>query len=191
VGARTAAILRLLEVTEGTATVSLRCIREGCGEPFSVELPLDTLRDADSGTMRIELPDGGVTHMRRPTGDDLRQWHAAASTARPDSVAQMIDALSLDGDIAPDHRQTISEALATLDPLVAFSVSCTCPTCGADCDVPVDLESLALQQLAARQKRVLREVHLLASRYGWTEEEVLAVPSQRRARYLALIEEEA
>jgi hypothetical protein len=74
---------------------------------------------------------------------------------------------------------------------VAFSVSCTCPSCNAQYDAPIDLESVVLQRLAVRQQSLLREVHLLASCYGWTEHEVLAVPAQRRARYLALIEGDA
>ena len=57
-------------------------------------------------------------------------------------------------------------------------------------EVAVDLEALALRRLYARQDALLATVHRLASRYGWTESEVLAVPARRRARYLALIEEE-
>ncbi|MEO6408206.1 MAG: hypothetical protein ABIO45_05570, partial [Burkholderiaceae bacterium] len=85
----------------------------------------------------------------------------------------------------------LSQAIAALDPLVTFSARCTCPACGAPSEVTVDLEALALGLLHTRQQGVLREVHVLASRYGWSEEEVLAVPSVRRAQYLSLIDEDA
>ncbi len=38
---------------------------------------------------------------------------------------------------------------------------------------------------------MLREVHLLARAYGWSEPEILAVPLDRRTAYLLLLEEES
>jgi hypothetical protein len=75
-----------------------------------------------------------------------------------------------------------------MDPLVDFTVSCTCPACGDAQEVAVDLESFALASLARRQRALLQEVHRFASHYGWTESDVLAVPPARRAHYLLLIE---
>ena len=77
-----------------------------------------------------------------------------------------------------------------MDPLVDFTVSCCCPACGAPNEVAVDLEALALTSLLGRQRALLQEVHRFASRYGWTESEVLALPPARRARYLAFFEDE-
>ncbi|MNH45016.1 hypothetical protein D3C79_1073420 [compost metagenome] len=78
--------------------------------------------------------------------------------------------------------------MAAADPLVALAVACECPACGAASEVPIDLDGTALARLAARQRGLLREVHCLASRYGWSEAQVMALPPTRRAQYLALIE---
>jgi len=91
-------------------------------------------------------------------------------------------------DAGPLHVH-LADALAAADPLVHFTVACRCPACGAPNEVDVDLETIALATLLARQRTLLHDVHMLASNYGWTEPEVLAVPPARRARYIALIED--
>ena len=50
-------------------------------------------------------------------------------------------------------------------------------------------QSIAFARLDTRQRALFEEVHQLASHYGWTETEVLAIAPERRARYLALIED--
>jgi hypothetical protein len=73
------------------------------------------------------------------------------------------------------------------DPLVSFRVNTQCPHCGYAIDTPLDLEALALDQLHRTQRAFLRDVHQLATRYGWSEADTLAVPAWRRAHYLRLI----
>jgi hypothetical protein len=100
----------------------------------------------------------------------------------------MLDTLVVEGIVEPDDIPIIAEAMAAHDPLVAYVVSCVCPTCGVACDQHVDLEAVVLARLRARQCALFGEVHALASTYGWTESEVLAIAPARRAQYLELIE---
>jgi hypothetical protein len=192
VGARVAAILQLLARTEGTGVIAvpIRCTSCECGEQIFVELPLDALRDTAAPTVRLDLPGGRVVQMRRPTGEDLRRWRAGEYATHDEAAVSILRALHVDGAITPADAPVLAEALASCDPLVAFHLSCICPACSAACEVAVDLEDVALKRLSELQLRLLREVHVLASRYGWTEREVFEVPPQRRARYLALIEGE-
>jgi hypothetical protein len=191
VGERTAALLQLVAATEQRDEVPLnsRCA-DGCGETFEFVLPLCTLPRSDSATVEIRLGEERVLTMRRPTGDDLRRWRAAQPASRAEAFHLMLDSLVLEGHAEPEDEAALSASFETMDPLVDFTVSCRCPGCGAAHDVAVDLESLALASLARRQHALLREVHCLAVHYGWTESDVLAVPPARRARYLALIEEQ-
>jgi hypothetical protein len=101
----------------------------------------------------------------------------------------MLDRLVVEGSVEGDDEPAVADAMATHDPLVAFAVSCACPACGTARDHPVDLEAAVLARLGARRRSLLRELHTLASRYGWTESEILAVAPARRAQYLALIED--
>lgn len=195
VGARIAALLRLVAVTEARDQIALsaRCNAAACGEAFEFELPLRGLPggEADAAPIRLRLGDSRALTMRRPTGGDLRRWHAAQPVSRAQALRVMLDSLVLAGEVAPEDEAAVSAAIAALDPLVDFTVACRCPACGAPNEVAVDLETLALTRLVARQRALLQEVHRFASHYGWTESDVLAVPPDRRARYLALIEDQA
>ena len=198
VGARTAALLRVLALTEEKTpelSVRLVCGEPQCGQPLEVTLPIEALLAAapdDAGAaapVPIQLADARTVALRRPTGLDLRAWHRTPHASRRDALAAMLDALVVEGRVAPDDEPAVADAMATRDPLVAFAVSCACPACGAARDHPVDLEAAVLARLGAKRRALLREVHMLASRYGWTESEVLAVAPARRAQYLALIED--
>ncbi len=195
VGMRTAALLRLVALTEGRGEVALsaHCTAAACGEAFEFALPLQGLPggEADPGPIRLRLDDRRSLTMRRPTGDDLRRWRAAQPASRAQALRLMMDSLLPSGEVAPEDEAAVSAAITALDPLVDFSVACRCPACGASNDVAVDLETLALARLVERQRALLHEVHRFASHYGWSEPEVLAVPPARRARYLALIEARA
>ena len=192
VGDRTAALLALLRDSEGGDTIaaSLRCEAAGCGARLEVELPHAAFAGAppESGAIAIDRGEGDRLCLRRPTGDDLLAWRALRPASREQGVMAMLTSLSIEGEPRPGDAARAAEALAEADPLVAFSVICVCPTCGHEAEHEIDLEGLALQRLAARQRALLHEVHTLASRYGWTESEILAVPPARRARYLHLIE---
>jgi len=192
VGARTAALLRLVAATEEreSLAMSAQCSSAACGEYFDFDLPLRSLPGpaAGIGPLRIRLGDERVVTMRCPTGEDLRRWHAARPRSRPEAVRLMLDSLVVSGQVKPDDEAAVSASIASIDPLVDFSVSCSCPACGSRQEIVVDLEALAVRRLARRQHALIRDVHRLASQYGWTEAESLAVPASRRALYLELIE---
>jgi len=192
VGARTSALLRLVATTEQVDAFSFtaRCSQVSCGETFEFELPLHALVAGadDTSPIRVALDGQRSVTLRRPTGGDLRQWRTARPASRAEAVRMMLDTLLLDGQVQSQDEARLAESVSAADPLVAFAVSCHCPACGAANEVPVDLDAAALARLGARQHALLREVHRLASHYGWTESEVLAIPPARRAQYLALIE---
>lgn len=192
VGERTAALLALQRDSEGAEalTSGVRCEAAGCGARLEIELPHAAFAVAApaSETITIDRDDGEQLSLRRPTGDDLRAWRALRPASREQALMAMLTSLSIAGEPRPGDAARAAEALAEADPLVAFSVVCACPACGHETEREVDLEGLALQRLAARQRALLHEVHALASRYGWTESEIFAVTPARRARYLELIE---
>ena len=194
VGGRTAALLRLVALTEQRDSISMsaRCTADACGESFEFELPLRALPGGvpDSGPLPVQLDDGRTLTMRRPTGHDLSHWRDAQPASRSEALRVMLGSLVLAGHAGPEDEAAVSKAIAAMDPLVGFTVSCSCPACGAPNEVEVDLEELALRRLAGRQRALLQEVHRFATCYGWTESEVLAVPPARRALYLALIEDQ-
>jgi hypothetical protein len=195
VSARTGALLRVVAATEqrGDLSLNARCVAGACNERFEFELPLYALARAASevGPLRVRLDDARTLAMRRPTGSDLRRWRDAEPASRSEAVGAMLASLLLEGQVDAGDEAAVSSALGALDPLVDFAVACRCPACGAPNEIRIDLEALALTRLAARQRALVHEVHRFASRYGWTESVVLAVPPARRARYLALMADQS
>lgn len=192
VGERTAALLALLRESEGAEAIapSVRCEAAGCGARLEIELPHAAFAVAPPASEAIAIDRDAGEHLvlRRPTGEDLRAWRTLRPTSREQALMAMLTTLSIAGEPHPGDAARAAEALAEADPLVAFSVFCACPACGHEAEREVDLEGLALQRLAAHQRALLHDVHALASRYGWSESEILALTPARRARYLELIE---
>jgi len=192
VGERTAALLALLRRSEGGETLAptLTCRAAGCGARFEIELPEAVFGAAPqpSETIDVRSADGTALLLRRPTGADLDAWRGLRPASREEASLAMLGSLCLSGVPRADDVVRAAQALAEADPLIAFAVVCACPDCGHESERELDLEGLALQRLAARQGALLREVHALASHYGWTESEIMAVTPARRARYLELIE---
>ncbi|MEW5787792.1 MAG: hypothetical protein AB1899_08050 [Pseudomonadota bacterium] len=192
-GARIGALAEILARTgeEDALVVPLTCPR--CAEPFEVRLSLAAIgelgREARGPRVEVRLADGPRLALRRPTGADQRRW-----LADPDlEEADVLNDLLLEGDMpaqAPGLLARVAEAMAEADLLPAFAVHSACPHCGHADDLPLDLEGLLLARLAGQARRLIRAVHRLASRYGWREADILALPGHRRAAYLDLLDQE-
>ena len=200
VGTRIAALLDLMLMSSpgrpaSSLTVSLRCEQADCAARFEIELPAQAWAQANAANTAVSVARDGCEPLllRRPIGSDLRDCLSfALQAADPAQIAQtLLQRLCLAGTPQPEDAEPAALALAESDPLVAFAVHCSCPVCGMAADRAIDLEEQALQGLAVRQRTLTREVHRLASRYGWTEREIFEVPAARRGRYLEAIAADA
>jgi hypothetical protein len=72
-----------------------------------------------------------------------------------------------------------------------IDIALTCAACAHAWAASFDVVSFFWDEIDAWAAQMLREVHVLASAYGWREAEVLALGPARRQRYLALIAEQA
>jgi hypothetical protein len=73
------------------------------------------------------------------------------------------------------------------EPLADLSLAATCPACGHNWQILFDIVSYFWSEINAWSLRLMREVHSLASAYGWREADILAMSAWRRQRYLELI----
>jgi len=94
--------------------------------------------------------------------------------------------LDMTGAFSPDDVARIEAALEEAAPEVAVSVQAACPACGTPHEIDVDPYRILSHRLGGG---LIREIHILASIYHWSEAEILALPLQRRRRYLDLIDE--
>ncbi len=83
--------------------------------------------------------------------------------------------------------QAIEDISAQADPLAEIRLHFDCPACSASFDENLDLGDFVWAEIESQAKQVLREVHLLARAYGWSESEILALSPARRSTYLEIV----
>jgi hypothetical protein len=81
----------------------------------------------------------------------------------------------------------VESAMARLAPTLRHTVSGTCPECAAAFDLEVDARELCMAELRRDAVTVYDDVNLIASAYGWGQDEILDLPSPRRRRYAGTI----
>lgn len=90
-------------------------------------------------------------------------------------------------DRLPDEvLSSVARRMEQVDPHADLHASLTCPECGHGWRAPFDVVSFLWSEIEGRARRILLEVHTLASRYGWSEAEVLALSPTRRRLYMEL-----
>jgi len=80
----------------------------------------------------------------------------------------------------------LAERIDAEDPLAAAEVVLSCPDCEATWFSGIEAGRLFRVQLDAWARRTLWDVHHLAMRYGWREQDILAMTPGRREAYLLL-----
>lgn len=152
-----------------------------CAKPYDLEFQLDDLvASVPHGTPDALHIDG--VSVRVPTGDD-ELYAAHASDPRATLLAR-IGAETLD----PDR---VAAALADAAPLLDLELDAACPECGAAQVLGFSIQDYLLGTVLAERERRAAEVHRLASAYGWSLGEIMALPRARRRRYVELAEREA
>jgi hypothetical protein len=199
VGKRIECLLKLSSPEErAKMAVAFACQNANCGQQLEVELSLDdifTLQDEAYADENVSVEVGEQkVRLRRPTAADQLTWREAVFANEEAAARTMIGTLLLPGTVAEDvvaaQVPGIEQLLDDNDPLIDFKVEVRCPYCEMERVFEIDLEDLSLRRLRQAQLRLLRSVHTLARHYHWSEQEIFAVPSWRRAQYLALIDRE-
>jgi hypothetical protein len=193
---RTQALLAVAQACGVDALTALaRCPSEHCGDTLELDLELASFVTGDARE-RCAVNDGTRSiELRVPTGDDQRRWLESVADAADLNAAMALslvthvngEAVGGDFGMSAQTLEAIGRELEACDPITALDVAAACPGCSATVDVEIDLEGLLLDVLARTQRDMLDSVHRLASRYHWSEAEVLALPAWRRAYYLAAI----
>ncbi|MDC0767020.1 hypothetical protein [Streptomyces sp. HD] len=90
------------------------------------------------------------------------------------------------GDLPVPVQRRIAEAVEAADPGADVTLNIACPECGAATRAELDIASYLWTELDAWARDLLLDVHLLATSYGWSEPEILALSPLRRRYYLEL-----
>jgi len=206
VGERDARLLTLREWTFGRQLTSVaRC--PGCGEQLEVSLSAAALRagppaTASEASEPLTLKAGEYeVSFRLPNSLDLSALAARAHAASAESVegaaASLLERCVVEArrggaavgasELPPEVAEAVARRMAEADPQAEVELALNCPECGESWQAPFDIESFFWDEIGAWARRVLGEVHVLASSYGWRESDILNMSAWRRQFYLDLI----
>jgi hypothetical protein len=89
-----------------------------------------------------------------------------------------------------DAPAAVEQAMEDLAPVLDLDIDTACPECGARQAVHFDVQFYLLRAIAQEQNQMLREVHRIASAYGWELDRILDLPRSERRAFVDLIESE-
>jgi hypothetical protein len=197
IGERDSRLLTLREWTFGSQLFSVaNC--SACGERLEWSVMASDLRVAPplepSPEFSLEV-DRFVVSFRLPNSGDLagiagcddrvaaQKLLLAGCVTSARLGGQEINAEELPSKIV----NAIVQQMADADPQGDVRLDLTCPYCGHSWQALFDIESFFWSEVNAWAGRVLGEVHILASAYGWRELDILNLSPQRRHFYLGLV----
>jgi len=199
VGDREALLLHLRAAAHGD---SVACVLDcpDCVERMDVELRVsDVLVPSypDARASYHATVGAGRTRydvrFRLPSGADQE---AAARTPSVEAgmrtlLERCVDEVRVHSRREPRVPDVVAAELPTLmaelDPQAEITVTLVCPACAAEISALLDASTLLFRELTGTTDRLYREVHAIALHYHWGEEEILALDTGKRRRYLELI----
>jgi hypothetical protein len=199
VGSGNAKLLRLYCAVFGAA-LPCRSTCPECGVAVELELNVENLlaRGATEVATGREVTIGDwQVSFRPPNEDDLD-----AVLAEPDLESAQDKLLgrcvtscrhrsesshvsSLPADVVAQVNVEMEEC----DPLAVLEFELRCPECKEAWGSHLDVGAFLWAKLDAGVRRLVRDVHVIASAYGWDERTIMAMSSARRQLYLELAAE--
>lgn len=193
IGRRDACLLTLREWTFGPRMVSV-AVCPNCSVQLEFTFNVDDVRAGDGAECPAEaavMVAGYEVHFRLPSSADV-----AASVRRGEERRSLFErcllkAHSTQGVTTPDRLpaevvDAVAERMAQVDPQADVQLDIACPSCRHRWRQSFDIVSYFWSEIDAWARRLLREVHVLASAYGWTEHDILALSPTRRRFYLEM-----
>ncbi|MGW8887823.1 T4 family baseplate hub assembly chaperone [Streptomyces sp. NPDC055749] len=171
-----------------------------CGEAMEFDLDAGALgaRPAARDRPLRVAEDDWVVEFRLPTVAGLAAAGAAGSPAEARRLLVTdctVRALRGGEPVAAEHlaallpervERLIAEKAAEADPTAEVTLNVACPECGEATPAELDITFYLWTELDNWARDLLLDVHLLATAYGWSEPEILALSPIRRRYYLEL-----
>jgi hypothetical protein len=197
IGERDALLLDLYEMAFGPM-LECETTCPGCSEKLELNMRTNELRAPNPNLFQISAKlclDGYDVSFRLPNSYDLNaaSFCTDLASAKQVLIERCILKVHKDGK---DYRASelpdavidaISGRMEEMDPQANIQIGLICPSCRLRWSIPFDVLPLLWSEVDAWAKRTLREVHLLASTYGWSETEILEISRLRRQAYLGMI----
>jgi hypothetical protein len=200
IGQRDARLIALRERLFGNQLTSLTDC-PGCGERLELSfntLDIQTAREGEPDATLSLTRSGYELKLRLPNSLDLLAVSSCASVAemRAKLLERCVSRITNQGrsesdeslkELPSEIAQLAIEQIGDADPQGDIEINLFCPFCAHRWQTNFDIVSYLWAELHAWAARLLREVHLLASTYGWRESDILSMGPWRRHCYLELL----
>jgi hypothetical protein len=200
IGQRDACLIALRERLFGQQLTSLADC-PACGERLEMSFSVVDIRassNAEPAPMLSFDRSGYELRLRLPNSLDLLALAGCASPAemRGRLFEQCVlsirhqgrtESAALTAGMPAEIIDAAIEQIAQADPQADVQVDLICPCCRHQWQAGFDIVSYLWSELHARAIHLLREIHLLASSYGWRESDILNMSSWRRECYLEML----
>jgi hypothetical protein len=197
IGQRDACLLTLRERIFGPQLAGVAPC-PACGELLEFGINAAEIRVAPAletaGTIDLSHADYEV-RFRLPNSLDLMTLDSNADNqtnrqrllTRCVLVARCASAEITADKLPPEVVAAVAERMAQADPQADVQIALTCPRCAHRWQVPLDILSFFWSEINAWAIRLLHDVHVLASAYGWREADILSISPTRRQAYMQLV----
>jgi hypothetical protein len=197
IGQRNGLLMRLQEWTFGPQLHSVATCAN-CRERLELDFSVSDIQAEPEVEPAAELSlsaDGFDVQFRLPDSFDLMAICGCSDvvTARQTLLKRCVLSAHHDHDEKaidelPAHIiAMIAERMEQADHQANIQLSLACPACSRESQVTFDIVTYFWNEMHAWAQGVLRDVHILASAYGWREGDILAISPWRRQFYLDMI----
>jgi hypothetical protein len=195
IGKRDSLLISLREKIFGPRFVA-RAPCAKCGESLEVAFNVADIRfESPPQPESLSLDSNGYKiHFRLPNSEDVA-LASDVDNAEQALLQRCVVHVTKDGvekascDLPPGIAATISARMAAADPQAQVEIALSCVACRHKWSLAFDIAHYFWNEINAWANRMLREIHAIASAYGWREEEILALSPRRRQFYVDLIGE--
>ncbi len=168
-----------------------------CQSKVEIEFSISSLR-ASERTLATQTTCVGdyQVQWRLPSAGDLADLadHRDANGVRKGLLQRclievkqgqaLVDSLHCPDDVV----QQVGTEMAAVDPLADSRFDLRCPDCEFRWLASFDIGSFLWREIDTWARKMLREVHVLAVSYGWSEQSILAMSTARRNQYLEMLD---
>lgn len=197
VGDRDARLMTLREWTFGSQFVCVAAC-SNCGERLELDFNAADLRigSAPPATETHFLSfDGFELCFRLPNSRDLAALANCQDieTGRQFLLERCITTIAREGapvaycQVPKNLKDAVVERMGQIDPQGDVQLTLSCPWCSHQCQSVFDIEAFFWKEICGWAGHILKEVHTLASAYGWNEVDILNLTYWRRQLYLNLV----
>jgi hypothetical protein len=192
-------IVRMRQIALGDRIVAdVVCANPACGTRFDISFGLDAYLahncpkkapfrargfsveacPDDSGWYLAESRGAARVNFRLPTIGDI-----AAATAEADPAGKLAESCVRPSPAPKRLRALAERAMEALAPPLSGPIGGNCPHCGAAIAASFEARVYCLRELRERARFIYDDIDALAERYHWSEQDILALPGERRRIY--------